>query len=146
MVIAEPVTKDGETVGTIFLVAPYSSLTAHLLHYIELRVELQMADVPLIPLMEEVAQTIKPLMKEMRNHFQLIIEQVPQTLWTDRQKLRQILINLLSNAAKFTTNGEVSLKASCAEGWIEFAVKDTGIGIPFEKLDSLFLPFIQIHS
>jgi signal transduction histidine kinase len=109
------------------------------------KIELQMGPVPLIPLLEEISRMVKPLVTERGNHFQLIIEEIPKTLWTDEVKLQQLLMNLLGNAAKFTTNGEVGLKVSRKEQWIEFSVTDTGIGIPSEKISTIFSPFIQVH-
>ena len=73
---------------------------------------------------------------------------VPETIISDPARLRQILGNLLSNAIKFTDRGEVKLSVSrCRDDVreIHFAVQDTGIGIPFDKLDLLFQSFSQIE-
>ncbi len=69
----------------------------------------------------------------------------------DVTRLRQILVNLLGNAIKFTTHGEVSLTTTAAlmdsgEWKISFAVRDSGIGIPKEKIDRLFQSFSQVDS
>ncbi len=74
----------------------------------------------------------------------------PDAIIGDPGRLRQILVNLLSNAVKFTDKGEVSISVSskAAEGrkyQILFAVRDTGIGIPPEKMDKLFQPFGQLE-
>jgi PAS domain S-box-containing protein len=73
----------------------------------------------------------------------------PDTIIGDHDRLRQILTNLLSNAVKFTDEGEVSVSVSSKtiEGdklQITFAVKDTGIGIPSDKMDRIFKPFTQL--
>ena len=73
----------------------------------------------------------------------------PDTIIGDHDRLRQILTNLLSNAVKFTDEGEVSVSVSSKtiEGdklQITFAVKDTGIGIPSDKMDRIFTPFTQL--
>ncbi len=76
---------------------------------------------------------------------------LPDPLWVmgDPVRLQQILNNLLSNAIKFTSEGEVSLKVERLESeqdekaWIQFAVKDTGIGISSKRLESIFEPFEQ---
>jgi PAS domain S-box-containing protein len=75
----------------------------------------------------------------------------PDTLIGDPGRLRQILINLLSNAVKFTDVGEVSVSVSSKalednRHQILFAVRDTGIGIPKDKMDQLFLPFSQVEA
>ncbi len=74
----------------------------------------------------------------------------PDTIIGDPGRLRQILVNLLGNAVKFTDKGDVSLSVSSRviEGYerrILFAVKDTGIGIPQDKMDRLFQPFAQLE-
>ena len=81
-----------------------------------------------------------------------IDEQVPLQLAGDQLRLRQILINLVSNAIKFTEKGEiyvgVCLQKTQANGVLElrFDVRDTGIGIPADKIDKLFKAFSQIDS
>jgi signal transduction histidine kinase len=68
-------------------------------------------------------------------------------LYTDDQKLSQILRNFISNALKFTSKGEVRVSAELIrEGEVEFAVQDTGIGIAMEHLDTLFADFVQIDT
>lgn len=76
---------------------------------------------------------------------------IPDTIIGDQGRLRQILINLLSNAVKFTDEGEVSLSVSSealgdGRQKIEFAVKDTGIGIAQDMIDHLFSPFTQADT
>ena len=74
----------------------------------------------------------------------------PDTIIGDHGRLRQILVNLLTNAVKFTDNGDVSVSVSskAAEGdrhQIFFKVKDTGIGIPQDKMNEIFEPFVQVE-
>ncbi|MBD2189855.1 response regulator [Pseudanabaena mucicola] len=78
---------------------------------------------------------------------------VPEWIISDATRLRQILINLLGNAVKFTARGKVSLRISVQtcdpqqqECQILFALQDTGIGIPHERYDRLFKPFSQVDS
>jgi signal transduction histidine kinase/ligand-binding sensor domain-containing protein/DNA-binding NarL/FixJ family response regulator len=76
---------------------------------------------------------------------------VPEGVVSDATRLRQILVNLLGNAVKFTAQGEISLSVAAARqdgGLVElrFAVRDTGIGIPAEQMSRLFKPFSQADS
>lgn len=80
-----------------------------------------------------------------------ISPEIPRYIKGDTGKLRQILINLIGNALKFTHEGEINLEAnlkglSQTEARIIFSVKDTGIGIPKEKLKAIFEDFSQAHT
>jgi PAS domain S-box-containing protein len=73
-----------------------------------------------------------------------ISETVPERLMGDAARLRQILVNLLSNAVKFTEKGEIAVTVNAKGQEVHFAVKDTGIGIPKDSMDRLFLSFSQV--
>jgi len=80
-----------------------------------------------------------------------IEKQIPIHLFSDVARLQQILINLLTNAIKFTESGEIIVQVSGQlleheQAEIHFSVKDTGIGIPSERMDCLFLFFSQVDS
>jgi len=81
------------------------------------------------------------------NNLMLIVSPDIGTMVSDRDKVRAILANLLSNAAKFTTNGTITLSAKSIinddQPWIVFQVADTGIGISPEKQTQIFQPFLQ---
>ena len=81
----------------------------------------------------------------------MVDESVPNFIRTDRGRLRQILLNLLSNAVKFTEHGSIILSVQALETTerhveLLFKVKDTGIGIPQNKLNNLFKEFTQVDS
>lgn len=71
---------------------------------------------------------------------------LPLIIRSDEKRLRQILINLLSNAFKFTPNGEVTLSVSPLDKEIEFSVRDTGVGILSEDIERIFIPFERAAS
>ncbi|MBI3683514.1 MAG: response regulator [Acidobacteria bacterium] len=78
-------------------------------------------------------------------------ETVPPVLLGDPQRLRQVLLNLVTNGIKFTDRGEVSIRVTCQDSsggaaWLLFEVADTGIGIPPEAQAGLFEPFTQADS
>ena len=69
------------------------------------------------------------------------------TIVADREKVEQILLNLLSNAAKFTPRGgHVTMLATAHAATVEISVADTGVGIPADKLTTIFEPFVQVSS
>lgn len=79
-----------------------------------------------------------------------LADDLPIQIKGDRQKLKQILINLLNNSIKFTDKGNIRLSVQTTQKsdkiTLEFAIKDTGIGIPYNRLYRLFKPFSQIDS
>jgi signal transduction histidine kinase len=101
-------------------------------------------------LIESVAATSQVLLE--RNHNQLVLNVDPAIgiMQSDETKLRQALLNLMSNSAKFTTHGVVTLSARryrvSGGDWVEIAVGDTGIGIAAEDLKTLFQDFHQIRG
>lgn len=99
---------------------------------------------------EEVIQltmaTVEPMLKDGRVRLvRDITPDIPQ-LNTDREKLKQIILNLLSNAAKFTEQGEIKVSASRQNGSLKLAVSDTGIGMKKEALDHIFDEFRQAEK
>ncbi len=98
---------------------------------------------------DDVVATCRPLVMENGNEF--VVERGPDLgiVIGDQTKLRQAVLNLLSNAAKFTKQGCVTLKAmrdGAAGEWISIAVRDTGIGISRENLPKLFQNFKQAEA
>lgn len=98
-------------------------------------------------LVEETAGTARPLVEKNGNRFDVVVAPDVGTLKGDLVKLKQVLLNLLSNASKFTTDGTISLRVNRtweSEGvFIEFAVSDTGIGMTPEQMEKLFHAFSQ---
>ncbi|MGE3246077.1 MAG: sensor histidine kinase [Beijerinckiaceae bacterium] len=111
------------------------------------KVELKIADVDLGALAQDVITTTQPLISANGN--KLVVDRPDNlgTVRTDATKLRQIVLNLVSNAAKFTDKGTVFLSfrrdQKLGGDWIEVQVRDTGIGMTKEELSRLFKNFGQ---
>ncbi|MCX7593106.1 MAG: ATP-binding protein [Fischerella sp.] len=106
----------------------------------------------LVMLINNVVLTVKPLIEKNGNVLEVDYEQELGIMHTDQTKLRQVLYNLLSNAAKFTTNGKVKLNVKREKVYstgkepseiIIFTVTDTGIGMSQKQQQQLFQPFTQ---
>jgi PAS domain S-box-containing protein len=101
-------------------------------------------------LIDDVVATCRPLVTQ--NGSELVIERSVElgSIIGDQTKLRQVVLNLLSNAAKFTNHGRVSLaparERTPGGDWISIAVRDTGIGISRENLPKLFQNFSQVEA
>ena len=116
------------------------------------RIELSMAPISLPGFISEIFDLIAP--KANNNNIALsfrVDSNIPEWLESDPLRLRQILLNLLGNAVKFTEKGKVDLqvypiKQDDIEMVIQFSVADTGIGMTKEEVDNLFLPFAQAHA
>ena len=109
------------------------------------KLELVPEDLPLRRVVEGMARTFEPLARQKDLEFTVeVAPDVPLAVHTDRQRLEQILKNLLSNAVKFTDSGRVALTVSAtADGWIQFAVQDSGIGIAQDQQERIFDAFHQ---
>jgi signal transduction histidine kinase len=110
------------------------------------RTEVQPVTFNVEPLVDACLQTVRPLVKSERLRLVKEIEPDLPTLFTDQDKVRQILINLLSNALKFTEEGTVTVTAQRLGETLLLAVADTGIGIPEEASDSIFEAFQQLDD
>jgi len=97
-------------------------------------------------IMREAAVLIEPVATERGIRFSIVPPETDSIIESDATKLRQILVNLLANAVKFTDEGEVSLGATQQDGSILFTVRDTGIGIAPEHLSHIFDPFWQVDQ
>src|SRR5690606_9796997 len=123
--------------------------------------EVEQRRVRIADIREGLEQRFRPLAQEKKLQFRVDLdEDVPEFVVTDRQRLHQVLLNLLSNAFKFTSAGEVAVHISMvrdtsrfsapaltsAERAVCFAIRDTGIGIPPEKQQLIFEAFQQADS
>jgi HAMP domain-containing protein/signal transduction histidine kinase/CheY-like chemotaxis protein len=121
-------------------------------------VSIEVGEMPLSALKQHMERTFRQLAADKNLDFNVEFEgALPPTIRTDEKRLQQIVLNLLSNAFKFTSHGSVTLGVRCADhGWspnhpvlrtaeqaIEIAVTDTGIGIPEDKQKLIFEAFQQ---
>ncbi len=121
-------------------------------------VSIEVGEMPMRNLKQHMERTFRQLASDKGLDFLVEFDgELPQTIRTDEKRLQQVVLNLLSNAFKFTTKGSVTLAVRCAtSGWspnhpalhganraIEIAVTDTGIGIPKEKQKLIFEAFQQ---
>ncbi len=110
------------------------------------KLDLEYEEIDLKPLIDEIALTAAPLADKNGNRLEIRCPGDIGRMRTDVTRLRQVMLNLLSNACKFTKNGRVGLDvASDADGLV-FAVTDTGIGMTQEQVGKLFQEFRQADS
>jgi signal transduction histidine kinase len=104
----------------------------------------------LAPLIANVVKTIEPLVVQNSNQIVLHCDPAIQSLHADQMRLRQALLNLMSNANKFTDHGTITIDArQRQEGtrdWVTISVGDTGIGMTAEQIGRLFHEFSQADA
>jgi adenylate cyclase len=161
--ITEMLVEDAEDAGQPSFIEPLHRISRAGRHLLELindildlskieagKLELHDEDVRVSTLVGDLVGAAQPL--AAKNDNRLVVECSSETgiMHTDQTRLRQIVLNLLSNACKFTEKGTVSLTVSRhrenGEEWIEFRVSDTGIGMTPEQLGKLFQEFTQADS
>jgi PAS domain S-box-containing protein len=109
------------------------------------KIALDLRDVPLVEVLEEVEALIEPQAADRGILYGRGPGGAGVMVRADREKLEQVLLNLLSNAVKFTgPGGAVEMGFARQDGQVRIHVRDTGCGIPAEKLDAVFEPFVQV--
>ena len=114
------------------------------------RMDLALTTFALAPLIDDVVKTIEPLAAKNSNRVSVNCDTAIGTVHADQMRLRQALLNLMSNANKFTDRGTITIDARQRHengcGWITLAVADTGIGMTAEQMAKLFQEFSQASS
>jgi signal transduction histidine kinase len=114
------------------------------------RMELALTTFALAPLIDDVVKTIEPLAAKNSNRVSVNCDAAIGTVHADQMRLRQALLNLMSNANKFTDRGTITIDARQRHengcGWITLAVQDTGIGMTPDQMGKLFQEFSQASS
>jgi signal transduction histidine kinase len=112
--------------------------------------ELQLGSFPLAPLIADVVKTIEPLAEKNGNQVAVHCDGEIGTLHADQMRLRQALLNLMSNANKFTERGTITIAARQGQengrDSITISVSDTGIGMTAEQIGKLFQEFSQADA
>jgi signal transduction histidine kinase len=110
-------------------------------------VRFDIAKVDASDLVSTAEALVEPQIHARGLQVELIDCATPRWVAADSEKACQILLNLLSNAVKFTPrNGEVTIRCASRDDAVEISVADTGLGIPADKLDSIFEPFVQVDT
>ena len=161
--ITEMLEEDAEDLGQDDFVEPLRRIRGagnHLLHLINEildlskieagRLELHYEDIDVKQLIDEIAMTAAPLADKNGNRLEIRCPAGIGSMRSDMTRVRQVLLNLVSNACKFTDKGEVSLAVtsdgSGAGEALAFTVKDSGIGMSPEQMAKLFQDFSQADS
>ena len=114
------------------------------------RMELQLESFALAPLIANVVKTIEPLAAKNANQVAVQCDAEIGTLHADQMRLRQALLNLMSNANKFTDHGTITIDArqrqEGSRDWVTISVADTGIGMTAEQMGKLFQEFSQADA
>jgi len=114
------------------------------------KIEIVNQEFRLQDLTDTIVATITPLAQKNGNTFSLLYESQRDLMTSDAVRIKQILMNLLSNACKFTREGHITLQVTTTEIadkiWFSFQVSDNGIGIPVEKMRTIFEAFEQADS
>jgi PAS domain S-box-containing protein len=110
------------------------------------REQVRIEDFGLAALLEQAAVIVRPLAEKKNLEFTLVGHDSRALMRSDPQKVRQIIINLLANAVKFTTTGGVRLEARVRDGRVQFVVSDTGPGIALQHLERVFDAFWQVDQ
>jgi signal transduction histidine kinase len=110
------------------------------------RIKIEPTSFDVVGLTENCIAIVRPLIAEDQVHLKTELQPDLPAAYSDPEMLRQILVAVLSNAAKYTGVGQIRVDAHCEEDMLVFAVEDTGKGIPKEALEQIFNEFQQVES
>jgi signal transduction histidine kinase len=110
------------------------------------KMELNLEEVDVAVVIDDVMDLVHPSADAKSLSIRAEVPAALPTAWADRARVRQVLVNLIANAVKFTEHGGVTIRASVVDGWITMAVVDTGVGISPEAQTYIFEEFRQADA
>lgn len=157
---SEMLTEEGEDRGDAIIVKDAQRITGAAKHLLGLinevldlskieagKMEVTLGACDLNAIIGEIAETMRPQIDANSNVLEIRLTETARWVHADGFRLKQCLLNLLSNANKFTKDGRIGLRARCLEnGRVEITVADTGIGMTRAQLSRLFTPFTQADA
>jgi PAS domain S-box-containing protein len=110
------------------------------------RLKLRLADISMNEALGELESLVGPILLEKKITYEYRCCDPSYRAHADPERLQQILLNLLSNAAKFTQpGGKIVVECGATHKWMRVKVMDTGVGIPADKVQTIFEPFVQLE-
>ena len=110
------------------------------------KMELFIQPFNLIDLIHDVTLTMQPMLEANQNSLVIHNPTSKLNIISDEQKIKQVLLNLISNAVKYTENGSIAISTTLLADHVQIAIQDSGIGIPAEELPHIFESFRQVDS
>jgi signal transduction histidine kinase len=110
------------------------------------RVVYRASNVTIAQLLDDIEPMIAPQLSSRKVRYHIESCDASISVWADREKVDQILLNLITNAIKFTERGEIAVTCSASAETAEICVRDTGVGIDPARLESIFEPFVQLDG
>jgi signal transduction histidine kinase len=110
------------------------------------KVEYRFSAIPLDRTLSEIETLVKPQLDAIGLHYEYCHADPTLKVWADRDKLEQVVLNLLTNAIKFTNTGGIRIECEPHEKTVDIRVSDTGIGISASNLELIFDPFVQVNA
>ena len=163
---SEMLQEEAEDAGETELVPDLKKIQAAGRHLLELintvldlskieagKMELYLETFDVQSMIQDVVAVVQPLLAKNANQLELSCNELAGRMCTDLTKLRQSVLNLLSNACKFTERGTIYLEVTreaatplCEDDWIVFSIRDTGIGMTPDQMARIFQPFTQAEA
>ncbi|WP_170766388.1 response regulator [Ruegeria lacuscaerulensis] len=161
--ITEMLEEDAEDLGQDDFIEPLQRISRAGKHLLELineildlskieagKLDLNLEEFDLVALLQDTVATTKGLAEKNGNVLEAHCPDEPEKMFADMTRVRQVILNLLSNACKFTENGKISVRAAKSviddRPWLVLDVSDTGIGLTQEQIGKLFEDFSQADS